>query len=293
MFEPWITVEISVSNYAVDSIASFLSDMGSKGCVVEDIDTETNKITVYFKDQEWELLKNKIAGFLKNLNSFFPGIPQPVLSVEPLKSENWAVKWQDRFTRIKIGAKLMVAPPWDLPNKRSQRLLVIIKPAEAFGTGSHETTQSCLVLMEQAIDNIVSEEKQLSFLDVGCGSGVLALAAARLGAHNVTAIDTDPVAVKSALKNFVLNKLENSISVEVSDLSKISAFYDLVAANLDFLTLIGNAEKLALLFRKGLIVSGITRSQWKSLNDNFVELGLKCVRQIKKKEWVSGLFVHG
>ncbi len=292
MFEQWTTVEILVPNYAVDSVASFLSDNGSRGCLTEDIDTKLAKITAYFTNQEWELLKNEIVDFLRNLKIFFPGISEPILSTKGLKSENWAVAWQDRFKRIKIGSKLMIAPPWDMPKKRSQRLLVVIEPAEAFGTGTHETTQGCLVLLEQAVDNIVSEEKPFCFLDVGCGTGVLAMAAVRLGATIVKAIDADFVAVESALKNFGLNGLEDSIAIEVLDLGKVSGSYDLVAANLDFITLMGNAEKLSALFKKFLIVSGITKAQWKSLDVNFVEMGLKCVQQIRKNEWASGLFVH-
>jgi len=292
MFEQWTTVEILVSNYAVDSVASFLSDNGSRGCLTEDIDTKLAKITAYFTNQEWELLKNEIVDFLRNLKIFFPGISEPILSTKGLKNENWAVVWQDRFKKIKIGSKLMIAPPWDTPKKSSQRLLVVIEPAEAFGTGTHETTQGCLVLLEQAVDNIVCEKKPFSFLDVGCGTGVLAMAAVRLGATIVKAIDTDFVAVESALKNFGLNGLEDSIDIEVLDLGKVSGFYDLVAANLDFITLMGNAEKLSALFKKFLIVSGITKAQWKSLDVNFVKMGLKCVRQIQKNEWASGLFVH-
>ncbi|MFH0958881.1 MAG: 50S ribosomal protein L11 methyltransferase [Pseudomonadota bacterium] len=293
MFEYWVTVRISVSNCAADSVASFLSDIGSRGCLTEDTDTKASDITAYFPNLEWNLLEKKLFDFLENLEIFFPGIPKPKVFTEPLKSENWAVAWQDRFKRLKIGSKLIIAPPWDLPKKSTQRLVVVIEPAEAFGTGTHETTQSCLVLLEQAIDHLVAAEKPFSFLDVGCGSGILALAAARLGAKIVKAIDCDSVAVSSAVKNAVLNRLENSIAIEVLDLGKVSGSYDLVAANLDFMTLMGNLEKLAGLFTKGFILSGITKDQWTSLILNLAEMDLTCIREIKRNEWATGLFIHG
>lgn len=292
MDENWITVEISLSTEAVEAVAGFLAEISPGGCMIEDVDKGFSMITVYCKNSEWDSIQKKLTDFLGNLGTFFPDIPEPGVSIEPLKSENWALAWQDGFEMIKVGSKLMIAPPWDIPKKRSRRSLVVIEPAEAFGTGTHETTQGCLLLLEQAVDKIVHEGKSFSFLDAGCGSGILALCAARLGADDITAIDIDPVAVVSARKNLEMNAMEKTVDIRVSDLNGISGTFDVVTANLDYTTLISNVTKLSGLFGRCLIVSGITNTQWRNLIVHFADAGLKCIDELHEKEWATGLFVH-
>lgn len=293
MSEQWTTVGIIVSNEAVDSVASFVSDIQSGGCLLQDVGPDTVKITAYFQDLAWSLSQDKIRKFLANLKNFFPKIAEPIILTSPLKYENWATVWKDRFKALKVGSRLIVAPPWDKPKLLLGRLPVIIEPAEAFGTGTHETTQGCLVLLEQAADNIVSESREFSLLDIGCGSGILAFAACRLGANPVIAIDNDPIAVEAAKKNAILNELEKLVEIKVAQLSDISDSADIVTANLDFLTLTAQVECLARVFREYLIISGVTNKDWERLKNEFQNSGMRCLKEIVGPEWGAGLFVHG
>ena len=292
MDDNWITIEIFLSTEAVEAVAGFLAEISPSGCIIDDVDDGFSMITVYCKNSEWGLIKKKLTEFLRNLVTFFPDISEPRVSIESLKTENWALAWQESFKRMEVGSKLMIAPPWDIPKKLSGRSLVVIEPAEAFGTGTHETTQGCLILLEQAVDKIVQELKSFSLLDAGCGSGILALCAARLGVDHITAIDVDPVAVASAIKNRELNAPGKTVDIRVSDLNGISNNFDIVTANLDFMTLINNVTKLSDLFKRCLIVSGITNTQWPKLIANFADAGLKCIDELHNKEWATGLFVH-
>lgn len=293
MSEQWTTVGIIVSNEAVDSVASFVSDIQSGGCLLQDVGPDTVKITAYFQDLTWSLSQDKIRKFLANLKNFFPKIAEPIILTSPLKYENWATVWKDRFKALKVGCRLIVAPPWDKPKRLLGRLPVIIEPAEAFGTGTHETTQGCLVLLEQAADKIVSESREFSLLDIGCGSGILAFAACRLGANPVIAIDNDPIAVEAAKKNAILNELEKLVEIKVAQLSDISDSTDIVTANLDFLTLTAQVECLARVFREYLIISGVTNKDWERLKNEFQNSGVRCLKEIVGSEWGAGLFVHG
>ena len=292
MSQNWNTIEITTSKQAEDSITGFISETITRGFQIEDLSPGTVKIVVYLKDEEWTLSGFKIRTFLNNINKFFPNIPTPEVTVNQLKYENWAVAWKDNFKPVKIGSRLIVAPPWDKLKKLGDRIPVIIEPAEAFGTGTHETTQGCLNLIELALENIVSDSKRVSLLDIGCGSGIISIAAFKLGAAPVLAIDNDPIAVESAKKNLALNDLEGVIEIKLAELDSISDSADVVVANLDFVTLTSHLEILTRSFKEYLIVSGVIKSKWASLIGIFQNSGLCVTNQIIGKEWGAGLFEH-
>ncbi|MFA6222408.1 MAG: 50S ribosomal protein L11 methyltransferase [Desulfomonilaceae bacterium] len=292
MPETWITLEIEVSNQASDSVSNFLLDIGAGGCVIEDLNLDLVKVVGYLKTEQWHASKEKTETFLKSLKVFFPFIQEPMIHISPLKQENWAIAWQDRFKPMKIGVRLIVAPPWDQPEETENKIVIIIEPAEAFGTGTHETTQGCLILLEQTIEKVVRDSRGCSVLDIGCGSGILALAAVKLGAAPVIAVDSDPVAVYSAKKNAGLNGVAELIEIKLSSLAQLSRSADVVTANLDFRSLVDAAPKLAELSRKYLIIAGVTRTDWDEMKRTFRETGLKLEKEIVDKEWGSGLFSH-
>ncbi|MGC8604301.1 MAG: 50S ribosomal protein L11 methyltransferase, partial [Desulfomonilaceae bacterium] len=169
---------------------------------------------------------------------------------------------------------------------------IIIEPAEAFGTGTHETTQGCLVLLEQALKKIIFDSRACSLFDIGCGSGIISFAAYRLGVHSVKAIDNDPVAVESAKQNAVLNNLKGAIEFRVEDIDSVNGSADVVVANLDFLTLLRNIDKLKKMFRQYLVVSGVTKPQWPKFSEILQKLELIVLEEIIVKEWGAGLFAH-
>ena len=292
MPQTWITLEITVSNNASDSVSNFLFDIGAGGCMIEDLNLDLVKVVGYLRTEQWYASQEKVEIFLKSLKSFFPSMQEPLIQVSPLKHENWAIAWQDRFKPMKIGTRLIVAPPWDKPEDTENKILITIEPAEAFGTGTHETTQGCLILLEQTVEKVVRDSRDCSVLDIGCGSGILALAAVKLGATPVVAVDSDPVAVESAKKNAGLNGVAELIEIRLSNLAELSHSADVVTANLDFRALTDAAPKLTELFRKYLIISGVTSADWHEMKKTFQKTGLKLEKEIVGKEWGSGLFSH-
>jgi len=292
MSEQWITLEIEVSHKAEDSVTSFISDIIPEGCLIQDSSLGRVKIVTYLKNDDWTLCHEKIEHFLMDLRGFFPDIPEPEITTSALKYENWATAWQDKFKPLRVGSRLIIAPPWDRPKRLGGRVPIIIEPAEAFGTGTHETTQGCLVLMEQALDKIVSDSRGCSLFDIGCGSGIISIAAYKLGACPVTAIDNDPKAVESAKQNSLLNDVGEAIEIKITNLDSINGIADVVVANLDFLTLTKYAEKISKMFQECLIVSGVTQKNWSELKERFQEAGLHCLTEIVGREWGAGLFVH-
>lgn len=151
------------------------------------------------------------------------------LSHSGIKEEDWADSWKQYYKPIKTGKRLVIVPVWETYEKEEGETIVLMDPGMAFGTGTHETTRLCSGFVEEHTTD------GCSVLDVGCGSGILAIAAAKLGAGKCFACDIDPVAVRVAKENTVLNDTPN-VQCEVSDLlkqaEKVEGGYDVVVANI-------------------------------------------------------------
>ncbi|MBI5248374.1 MAG: 50S ribosomal protein L11 methyltransferase [Desulfomonile tiedjei] len=285
----WMTLRISLPYEMADAVTNFCHEHGSGGVVMDEDRTDAATVTAYFPIDKWDMVYSQLNKYLSSLHEIFPHLLEPVLETSPLKKENWAILWQDSFHAMEIGDTLLVAPPWlELPH--GERNLILIEPAEAFGTGTHETTQGCLVLLEQASMELKGLQDRFSLLDVGCGSGILAIAGVKLGASDVRAVDNDPVAVNSALKNLVLNRLENAVKLECCSLRDLAGPADVVTANLDPLTLLANRDKLLELSRRYLIVSGVPLDQWEQVRGLLIAGKTALKTEIIRAEWACGLF---
>jgi len=189
----------------------------------------------------------------------FPGLEGAELQAIEVADEDWARRTQADLPAIRIG-RVIVAPPWDVPRAEASRgeLVIVIEPSRGFGTGHHQSTRLCLLLLQ----GVASPGGTV--LDVGTGSGVLAIAAARLGAAYVSAIDADPDAVENARENIARNAVASVVEAHVRDVSQDSVPpADLVLANLTGTLLARLADRLAALVRPSgrLIVSGFTADE--------------------------------
>ena len=186
----------------------------------------------------------------------FAAIAREPIDVE---DDDWARRTQADLPAIRIG-RVIVAPPWDVPafarataDKPHSDLVVLIEPSRGFGTGHHQSTRLCILLLQSR--NLAG----LTVTDVGTGSGVLAITAAKLGASFVAAIDSDPDAIENARENIVANGVDKIVEAHVDDLEKTTVpRADLVLANLTGTLLSQHAADLARLLRPGgsLVVSG-------------------------------------
>lgn len=283
----WIAIKLNTAPEAADSIANHLHEQGAAGLVLEDEDPSQQRITAYFPKSRQDEVLEALQGHLAILGECFPGLRAPSISVESVEETNWAVAWKDAFTNIPVGNRLMVTPPWLQPDPGG-RELIIIEPADAFGTGTHETTQGCLVLLEEAVERL--PDRRPDVLDVGCGSAILGIAARKLGAGVVRCVDSDPVAVASAQENLRLNGLEGQVELSCTDLVEISESADIVLANLDARTLEANCSRLKILTKKFLIIAGVTTPDWSRVKELFLKTGLTGIREIVGAEWACGMF---
>ncbi|MFH1115560.1 MAG: 50S ribosomal protein L11 methyltransferase [Pseudomonadota bacterium] len=287
--EQWMTFEIAAPDEIVDPINDFCIDQGSGGVVLDEIGTHTVRITAYFPSDASDSVELLLRAFLARLEEIFPDLPPPELTISPLPHEDWATAWQRRFKPTAVGERLIVTPPWMQPDPAG-RITIRIEPAEAFGTGTHETTQGCLVLLEDAVREFESAGAPFSLLDLGCGSGILAIAGKKLGASRVTAIDNDPAAIRSARRNAELNKLEHDLDLKNQPLRECSEPADITAANLDPLTILANRDLIVSLFKRFLIISGVPLDQWDQVKDMLQSGEVLMKKQITRSEWGCGLF---
>ncbi len=172
-------------------------------------------------------LQTRVRAYLTSLNAL--GLATAAApTITALADRNWAEAWREHFRPLPVGRRLCVAPPWDVP-EASDRLVLIIEPGRAFGTGHHGSTAGCLDLLERALDTGPFE----AAIDLGTGSGILAVAALRLGVAHVVAVDEDPDAIAAAGANAERNGVAAHIDCRLADAARLALVpAPLVLANL-------------------------------------------------------------
>ena len=206
------------------------------------------------------------------------------IDIISLCEQDWADSWKQYYKPIKIGEKLVVVPMWERYEEKNGEVIVRMDPGMAFGTGTHETTRLCASLLEK----YVTEESKM--LDVGCGSGILAICASKLGAKECYAYDIDPVAVKVAREN-VKDNLVSNVECDVSDLLKgvKEGTYDVITANIVADIIIRMLPDIDKFMHKDttLVISGIIDERcndvYKSINEN----NFKIIEEIHENGWCA------
>lgn len=207
---------------------------------------------------------------------------------EELQEEDWSTSWKKNFHTFRASERLVIKPSWEDYDAQPGDLVLALDPGMCFGTGYHGTTKACL----QFMDELERQQGPVSFLDAGCGSGILSMGARLLGYNPVCAFDNDPQCIPTTLENMALCGITD-VDVTVADL----ASYDgpkakLVAANILAVVLLKYAEQVVSYVEKPgyLILSGILIEQYDEILERFTALGLKEVSRKTIDEWRSGCF---
>jgi ribosomal protein L11 methyltransferase len=234
-------------------------------------------------------LKKRIAAYC----SFFPEVPSPSWELRLIPSENWQDNWKRNFKPLKLSPTLVICPTWEEYRPEGREKVLRLDPGQAFGTGGHASTRLCLRVLEDLSEEIDHPRHPLTrVLDVGTGTGILALAAALFNARSVLAVDSDPLAVAAARLHVAVNGLESIIRVEEGTAESIQGVYSLIFANLTLADLLPLAGVLQNLLSPGgfLVMSGILHSQAKELIRTYVlcKLTFQCL--YLEEEWAGLLF---
>ena len=211
---------IKIPDLFRDTLIKRLTDVGCLGVIEQD-----EAITAYFPET---VDVSMIADDLSLVNTLLKKSGQVqglFFSHALIPEQDWNESWKKGFTPLDVGERFTILPPWE--KMRDGRINLVIDPGMAFGTGHHETTRSCLVLMDKYADSSAKER----FLDLGTGTGLLAIAASRLGFRHITAVDTDPLAIEAAKRNIELNHVSN-IELFRGSIADVHGAFDSIAANI-------------------------------------------------------------
>ena len=218
----WYALDLVTDPKAAEAVAYALMEAGALGT---EFNSSENQITGYFDSiPEREQVRAELAAALQIYN--LPTAAVSNMTLREVADEDWLGEWKKSWQPVAVGERFLIAPPWSEINDAGNRIVIRIEPGMAFGTGTHETTRLCL----SAIENYFAGE---SFLDVGTGTGILAIAAAKLFPQaRVEACDTDAEALAIAMENARLNDVAESISFGVGTVQESTASAAFVCANL-------------------------------------------------------------
>jgi ribosomal protein L11 methyltransferase len=211
-----------------EGLTNFAWELGALGVIEEEEPERGARLRAFFAGSTpARALEAKVRGYLDGLRAL--GFEPPgELRVRALADENWADAWRAHFTPVQVGRRLLIVPPWERPAPNG-RTVITIEPGRAFGTGHHGSTVGCL----QAVESIVERDDPAEMIDLGTGSGILAIAAARLGVGAILAVDDDPDAVACATANATLNRVADRVRCVLGDAGTLQAApAPLVVANL-------------------------------------------------------------
>lgn len=293
----WLKISITTNPVLVDAIEDFM--VGISGAGVElsvDQPGEKALINCWFdkaqtEQAEIDLILTQLTGYLRELAEIFE-VAVPAVETTFIEDEDWSATWKVHFKPFAIIPGLIIAPTWVPYQGRKGEQVIVMDPGMAFGTGHHATTSLSLQLLREAL----AGRPDSSVLDVGTGTGILAMAAALFGAARVTAIDNDPEAVAAATENRDRNQLQQVMEVTDAPLASLTTPFSLVIANIVHDVLLELAPDLSRLTAAGgqLILSGILSGQQvTNIIACFGDLGFSLQRQEEKKEWTALLFAQG
>lgn len=293
----WIEVSLSVDGEAAEATADLLQRFGYQGVAVEHEGIPPDKldedeippaqsltVRAYIPDDERAAeTKQRLTEALRYMNMMYP-MPAPVFKL--VDEQDWAEAWKVHYHPVRIGRRLLIRPLWVEVEAQPDDLVIALDPGMAFGTGTHPTTQLCL----EALDDLVQPGVQA--LDLGCGSGILAIAAAGLGAGHVLALDIDPIAVDATIKNAEANGVGTKITAQTGSLESLvnsARRFDLAVVNILARIIIQMCdEHLGDVVRPGglAIFSGIIEEQADDVEAALRKTGLEPYRRRLQGDWV-------
>lgn len=302
----WQEVSIKTDKSAIDEVSDILMDCGAGGVAIEDPEMITEKI----KENSWdayefpeELLNrdfvlvkayfpkdakpdNELAELRRRLHIFnteiMPGSVREINFCE-VQEEDWANSWKAYYKPVKAGSRVVIKPTWEEYEPCEGELIVELDPGMAFGTGTHPTTVMCIKSLEKLI---TGDE---TVFDIGTGSGILAITAAKLGAAQVTAVDIDEVAVRSATANVALNNVDDRVNVFAGNLlDNVKGQADLVVANIvaDIIKLVCPDAAKAVKRGGTFLASGIIAPRGQDVIEAVEQAGFVIKETIQEGDWL-------
>lgn len=275
----WFELTVEVPAACSEAVANFLIETGAPGLQLDERGNSVRLLAHYSEAPSLEPLRR----FCADLGA---SVSDDGIGVREIREEDWAHNWKLHFPPQAVGERLYVCPPWEAVAPPG-RVAVVIEPGMAFGTGHHATTCGCLTMLDWATIN----RRIRRALDVGTGSGILAVALAKLGVPDVWAVDVDAQALAIAAVNAARNDVATAIHF-VSHIDLVGRSFELIAANLFANLLQEFAHRLTLLLAPGglLICSGLLKQDEQEVCKTYEALGFEVGRRHEESDWITLAF---
>jgi ribosomal protein L11 methyltransferase len=269
----WLELAVEVPREAEEAAADILRRFAPRGVAIEPAGASV-VVKAWLPDD------GALASQRRAARRALASLPATVRT-RWLREEDWAEAWKAFFPVLRISRRLVICPAWRSYRARAGEAVIRLDPGMAFGTGQHPTTLMCLRALEETV------RPGAAVLDLGTGSGILALAAARLGATSVLALDTDPQAVRAARDNVRLNGLEAVVHVEEGTVEKAPGPFDVIAANISAPVIVDLAGPMAAALNPGgaLIAGGFSEERATEVAAALTAAGFRVERTPSDGEW--------
>ena len=304
----WSELSIHTTNEAVEAISNILHEAGASGVVIEDSEellreredvygeiyslnpddfpVDGVRVKAYLAETSFLLeTVEEIKLAINNLLNFNIDLGHNIVTVQEVDEEDWATAWKKYYHPVKISNRFTIVPTWeDYERVNTDELIIELDPGMAFGTGTHPTTVMCLQALEKTV------QANSSVIDVGTGSGVLAIGAAKLGATSIHALDLDEVAVKSAKENIALNKVDHLVQVTHGNLlDNVKEQADIVVANILAEIIMTFTDDAFSIVKEGglFITSGIIATKKDDVRNSLQQSGFVVEEVMMMEDWVT------
>ncbi|MDD2853649.1 MAG: 50S ribosomal protein L11 methyltransferase [Desulfuromonadaceae bacterium] len=303
MTDTWLEIACDVPEEYSDVVADFLTQLTGNGVCVDNQSVDAFSVSE-IPDTERVIVKAYLSAdgdsshCMAEVDSFITGLSNtnPSASFNPplivsVNAEDWSTSWKKYFTPLRVGKRILIVPTWEEAVLLPDDLVIRIDPGMAFGTGGHETTRLCLEILE----SVIEQDPLLTFpslLDLGTGSGILAMAANLLGAGRILALDIDADAIDVARANISLNEMTGRIDCGTSPLESLTENFDIILANILAEELVRLAHDLTdrLIHGGALILSGILAEKENLVRQGFNLDDLRYCETVHAGEWVAMLY---
>lgn len=285
----WLVVELHLPREFGEAVSNFLIEQGATGIEELEGDIKWDRLRTYFQqDGKEKRVLHALRRYLNSLKKIRPEIPRPQVKTGTLPEQDWGENWKRFFKPVQVTSRFVVKPPWSRIRLKRGQIPIDIAPGMAFGTGTHATTILCIRALGEELHS-----RGLSVLDVGTGSGILSIVAAKSGAREVWGIDIDGVAVENARENVEKNHVSEIVKIRKGSIGDLHKKFDVIVANIDLKSLRRMRKPLLshLNDRGLLILSGILEEEKERIRKHYLERGLlRWIKETQEGEWVCLIF---
>ncbi|TCS83742.1 50S ribosomal protein L11 methyltransferase [Tepidibacillus fermentans] len=303
----WSEITIHTTQEAIEAVANILHEAGAGGVIIEDPEVlerewespygevyelspedfpeEGVYVKAYFPLNSYLMeTVEQIKSAINNLLTYDINIGAGHVSISEVNEEDWASGWKKYYKPVQVSEKILITPTWEEVEEKPGQHVIELDPGMAFGTGTHPTTVMCI----QALEKVINGDEKV--IDVGCGTGVLSIAAAKLGAKHVLALDLDEVAVKSAKLNIKLNHVDQMVEVKQNNLlDHIEDQVEIVVANILAEVILRFVNDVARVLKPNgyFIASGIIQSKSELVKEVIEREGLVIEETLTQEDWIA------